>query len=97
MSVRSLPAYVARKNFGQLLEEVYYRGDEFVIERAGKPMAKIVPLRKREKAAVVKERGEDIYERIQVQAKKVSLRRVERDIETAVKAVRARSWRKPKQ
>jgi len=34
----------ARKRFGELLEEVYYRGDEVIIERAGKPMAAIVPV-----------------------------------------------------
>ena len=34
----------ARKNLGRLLEEVFDRGDQYVIERAGKPMAAIVPL-----------------------------------------------------
>jgi prevent-host-death family protein len=34
----------ARQNFGQLIEEVYYRGDQFIIERAGKPMAAVVPI-----------------------------------------------------
>jgi prevent-host-death family protein len=34
----------ARQNFGQMLEEVYYKGDQFIIERAGKPMAAVVPL-----------------------------------------------------
>jgi prevent-host-death family protein len=27
-----------------MLEEVYYRGDQYVIERAGKPMAAVVPV-----------------------------------------------------
>lgn len=33
-----------RRNFGQLLEEVYYRGDTVVVERRGRPMAVLVPL-----------------------------------------------------
>jgi prevent-host-death family protein len=37
-------AMKARKYFGQMLEEVYYKGDRFIIERAGKPMAAVVPL-----------------------------------------------------
>ena len=28
----------------QILEAVYYRGDQYVIERAGKPMAVVVPI-----------------------------------------------------
>jgi hypothetical protein len=29
---------------GQMLEEVFYKGDQFVIERAGRPMAAVVPV-----------------------------------------------------
>jgi len=42
--VKKVNALKARQNLGQLLEEVYYKGDQFVIERAGKPMAAVVPL-----------------------------------------------------
>ena len=42
--VRTINAMKARQNFGQLIEEVYYRGDQFIIERAGKPMAAVVPI-----------------------------------------------------
>jgi len=34
----------ARVNFGQLLDEVFYKGDQFIIERDGRPMAAVVPL-----------------------------------------------------
>lgn len=37
-----IPAFKARQNFGQLLEEARYRGHRFVVERAGKPMAVVV-------------------------------------------------------
>jgi len=42
--VKSVNAVKARKNFGELIEEVYYRGDQFVLERSGRPMAAMVPL-----------------------------------------------------
>jgi len=42
--VKTINALKARQNFGQMLEEVYYKGDQFIIERAGKPMAAVVPL-----------------------------------------------------
>jgi prevent-host-death family protein len=41
---KTINAGKARQNFGQLLEQVYYRSDQFLIERAGKPMAAVVPL-----------------------------------------------------
>jgi prevent-host-death family protein len=42
---RTLSAVEARQKLGEILESVYYRGDEVVIERAGKPMAVVVPAR----------------------------------------------------
>lgn len=41
---KTINAGKARVNFGQMLDEVYYKGDQFIIERAGKPMAAVVPL-----------------------------------------------------
>ena len=41
---KTIKAVKARENFGQMLDEVYYKGDQFIIERAGKPMAAVVPL-----------------------------------------------------
>ena len=38
----------ARKRLGELLESVYYRGDEVVIERAGKVMGVVIPARRYE-------------------------------------------------
>jgi prevent-host-death family protein len=43
-SVRTMNAVKARERFGQLLDEVFYRGDVIIIERAGRPMAALIPL-----------------------------------------------------
>jgi hypothetical protein len=43
-SVRKINALKARQTLGTLLEEVFYRDEHFIIERAGKPMAALVPL-----------------------------------------------------
>ena len=40
---RKLSAVEARKRLGEILEGVDHRGDEVVIERAGKPMAVVIP------------------------------------------------------
>jgi prevent-host-death family protein len=41
---KAINAVKARENFGQMIDEVYYKGDLFIIERAGRPMAAVVPL-----------------------------------------------------
>jgi prevent-host-death family protein len=41
---KKLNALKARQQLGQLLEEVYYQGEQYIIERAGKPMAAVVPV-----------------------------------------------------
>jgi prevent-host-death family protein len=40
---RTVSAMEARRRLGELLESVYYRGDEVVIERAGKVMGVVIP------------------------------------------------------
>jgi len=43
-AAKKINAMKARQSFGQMLEEVYYRDEQYIIERAGKPMAAVVPL-----------------------------------------------------
>ena len=43
-SVKTVTAMKARQNFGELLDEVFYKGELVIIERAGKPRAALVPL-----------------------------------------------------
>lgn len=39
---------IVRKNMGEILDCVYLRGDEFIIERKHKPLAALVPVEKLE-------------------------------------------------
>jgi prevent-host-death family protein len=43
-SIKTINAMKARQQLGTILEEIYYRGEVYIIERAGKPMAALVPL-----------------------------------------------------
>lgn len=47
--IKRIPAMTARKNFGELLESVFYRGDEVVVERAGKAMGVLIPMEQYQK------------------------------------------------
>jgi prevent-host-death family protein len=42
--LKKISAMKARQNLGQILNEVSLRGDSFIIERAGKPLAALVDL-----------------------------------------------------
>jgi prevent-host-death family protein len=42
--VKKINALKARQNLGTILDEVFYRDNQFIIERAGKPMAAVVPV-----------------------------------------------------
>jgi antitoxin (DNA-binding transcriptional repressor) of toxin-antitoxin stability system len=42
--IKKINAMQARQNFGSMIDQVFYRGDQFVIERDGRPMAAVIPL-----------------------------------------------------
>ena len=41
---KKISAMEMRKNFGEILDQVYLMKEEFIIERAGKSLAKVVPI-----------------------------------------------------
>lgn len=88
--VRKVAAMKVRDNFGQLLDEVYYRGDQVVIERAGKAMAILVPIGRYEQYQRKRQERFKILDQIKAKAKKVPAKRLDAMIDEAVRASRAR-------
>jgi len=86
---RKLSAVEARRRFGEVLEGVYYRGDEVVIERAGKTMAVVIPAGLYDSLERDRERLFDLIERAQERNKEVPYEEIEREVADAVRAVRA--------
>lgn len=62
-----ISAYEARTNFGELLNQVYYQGEEILITKSGKPVAQLSRPKKRKK--VVKTTTEDLWAQMQAIAK----------------------------
>jgi len=91
--VKKVTAVKARKNLGQLLEEVYYRGDQYVIERAGKPMAAIVPVWCLEELLKRRERFFGMVDEVRQRQENISPEAIEQDIQDALKATRTRDQR----
>jgi prevent-host-death family protein len=87
--VKKLNALKARKNLGQLLEEVYYKGDQYVIERAGRPMAAVVPVWQLEERQKRQKKFFALVEKAWERNKKVKPEIIEREVEEAVRALRA--------
>jgi prevent-host-death family protein len=92
--VKKMNALKARKNLGQLLEEVYYKGDQYVIERAGKPMAAVVPVWQLEERRKRRERLFQTVEGVRERNKNVKPEVIEREVLQAVVATRAKARRR---
>lgn len=88
--IRTTNALAARKNFGQLLEEAYYRGDQIIVERAGKPMAVIVSIEEFENWQTEREQDFTFLDKIRERTKDIDAEKIEAIIDEAVKAVRKR-------
>ena len=44
--LKKISAMKVRQNLGQVMNEVALRGDDYVVERAGKPLVAIIPIEK---------------------------------------------------
>ncbi|MDA1193002.1 MAG: type II toxin-antitoxin system Phd/YefM family antitoxin [Candidatus Poribacteria bacterium] len=86
---REISAMEARQNFGELLDQVYYKDDQFIIKRANKPMAVVVSVDayeeyqrlRRKEFAVIHEIWESVGDAPEEEA--------QQEIERAIRGVRA--------
>ena len=88
--MRSVDSVVLRKNLGQYVNEAYYRGDEFIIKRAGKPIAALVPLMDLEKLTALREAGFKALQNLWAKNKSAALPSVLKNVSEAVRQVRRR-------
>jgi prevent-host-death family protein len=88
MVKRRISAVEARKRLGEILESVYYRGDEVVIERAGKAMAVVIPAERYEAMEKSRERLFELIEKNWQRNKDVPYEEIEREVQQAIEEVR---------
>lgn len=86
--IKTITAMKARKNLGEVLEEVYYKGDQYVIERAGRPMAAIVPLAQLEAWQAQREAFFGTIDTVRKRNRKVSAKRIADEVAEAVQETR---------
>ncbi|MBF0464802.1 MAG: type II toxin-antitoxin system Phd/YefM family antitoxin [Nitrospirae bacterium] len=90
--LKTISAIEARRQFGQIMNEVSLKEDDYIIERAGKPLVAIVPLKKYEWMKQEKERARDKFfkwvDEIRETTKDVDPEILEHEIAEAVEAVK---------
>jgi prevent-host-death family protein len=90
---KRMSALEARKNLGQLLEEVFYKGSQFIIERKGKPMAALIPVWIMEQWREHRKVFFDVIEQLWEKNKEASVEVIEEEVKEAVNKVREkRRW-----
>ena len=85
---KKLSALKARQNLGQVMNEVSLRGDDYIVERAGKPLVAIVSM---EKYRVLQKEREDTLKALGAVWGKMEGARpetVEREVSEAVESSR---------
>jgi prevent-host-death family protein len=82
----------ARRKFGEMLEDVR-RGDEVVIERAGKIMGVLIPPDRYKMIEASREHLVETIERIREHNKDVPEKVIAQDVDEAVRAVRSKRTR----
>lgn len=92
--VKKVNALNARKKLGQLLEEVYYKGDQYVIERAGRPMAAVVPVWQLDERAARKDRLFAMVEEVWQRNRPLKSEVIGQEVKRAVRAVRRKAARR---
>ncbi len=87
--LKKISAMKARQNLGQIMNEVSLKGDDYIIERAGKPLVAVVSMEKFQTLQRDKDAAMSALEQIWGKMKDESPKTVTKTINEAVKAARA--------
>ncbi len=93
--LKRISAIKARQNLGQLLNEVSIKGDAFIIERAGKPLAALVDLESLQKIQEDRESALAALQEIWKKMASANDQEVSETIERAIKESRKTKKVKP--
>ncbi len=90
--LKKISAMKARQNLGQIMNEVSLKEDEYIVERAGKPLIAIIPietyLKMKKEQEEAKERFFRFVEETRERTKDIDPKILEQEIEEAVQAVK---------
>jgi prevent-host-death family protein len=97
---KRVTAMQARQKFGEMLDGVYHKGDEVVIERNGKVMGVVIPGDKYDLFKRLRQEARkwalDFMTKIQHENKDADAELIEREIAEVIREVRQEKYGKPK-
>lgn len=88
---KKISALKARQNLGQVMNEAALKGDDYIIERAGKPLVAVIPI---EKYQSLQQEIEEFFEALS-QMRANLKEKDEKEMDVLVEEA-VRSYRKPK-
>jgi prevent-host-death family protein len=93
---KKISAMKARQNLGQIMNEVAIRGDDYIIERAGKPLVAIIDMDKYQRLQEEREEALQAIRSIWSKMEGADPEEVEEIIEEAIQATRRKLKATPK-
>jgi prevent-host-death family protein len=88
---KTVSAMKVRQNLGQIMNEASLRGDDFIIERAGKPVAVLVSMEKYQIMERDREKARTALGTIRKKMENAEPEKIEKLIGEGVRAVRKKS------
>lgn len=86
--LKRITAIKVRQNLGQVMNEVALKEDEYIVERAGKPLVAIIPIEEYRRMKQEKDEFFQMVEEVQKAARPGSEKTVNLEIEAAIKSYR---------
>jgi hypothetical protein len=86
---KTINAVAARHSLGRLLEEAYYQGNSFVIERANRAMAAVIPIEQYRQWQIHREHFFAQIDQVQERTRQVPEAELCETIQEAVSAAKA--------
>lgn len=86
--LKTISAIKVRQNLGQVMNEVALKEDEYIVERAGKPIVAIIPIEQYQRIKGDREDFFRMVEEIQHKTGRVAAEVIDSEIEEAVQSYR---------
>ena len=85
---KHISARDARNKFADLVGSVHYGGEEIIVERSGRPMAAVIPVKMYERLVAERRVRFEVTERIRSRLPQASLEEIYKDVSKAIAEVR---------
>ena len=92
--LKKISAIKVRQNLGQVMNEVALKDDEYIVERAGKPIVAIIPIDQYQRLRGERQDFFRMVEEIQREARKSNTKAIDSELDEALQSYRKGKPRK---